>query len=584
MRCFRQLLLLACASAALGAQRGGRPPGAPSRTGAAKPADTTTVRKTPDGFVLDFQDQELRVVLSAIAEAGGLNITFANVPPTKTTLRMGQAVTRDQALEILRGVVAANDLKITETPSLIRVEGTPPSKVTPQQVAQQQSQAQQLRLYTYRLKHASSVQLAPVLMNLLVGTGSGTGRPGGTGNTGFPGSNPNSSPSMPGGGRLPTAGVGARIGTAPAPAAGANPLEAYQSILRSIGGGGATLSGSSDMRIVAEESTNSLLIRSTADDWDLVQQLIGAVDLRPLQVLIEVTIAQVTRTQDLNLGLSGTATQKKTTGVGSDTVAILPPVASARDFVYLLTGGKGTINYNVAINALQTRGDVRVLSLPIIIGQNNKEAVLDVGQNVPFVQIQQTSGIDITGRVQTIQYLPVGKTLTITPTINPDGYVNLAVKQTNNSVSNNVQFNAPIINKQEATTQVFIRDGQTTVFGGLSDNSRDRSTSGIPFLSRIPFIGGLLFGNSKRNETVSELYLFLTPHIVSSDEDVDRLREAVKGQSTLLEGMNVGAKIIPKGDTIRIGDPIRPRAPDGKPRTDTMRVRPDSLTKRPEPR
>ena len=151
MRCFRLLLLLACAAAELGAQRGARAPGAPSRTGTAKPADTTGVRKTPEGFVLDFQDQELRVVLTAIAEAGGLNITLANVPPTKTTLRMGQAVTRDQALEILRGVVAANDLKITETPSLIRVEGTPPSKVTPQQVAQQQSQAQQLRLYTYRL-------------------------------------------------------------------------------------------------------------------------------------------------------------------------------------------------------------------------------------------------------------------------------------------------------------------------------------------------------------------------------------------------------------------------------------------------
>ena len=182
------------------------------------------------------------------------------------------------------------------------------------------------------------------------------------------------------------------------------------------------------------------------------------------------------------------------------------------------------------------------------------------------------------------KYSDEGKTLTITPTINPDGYVNLAVKQTNNSVTNNVQFNAPIINKQEATTQVFIRDGQTTVFGGLSDNSRDRSTSGIPFLSRIPLIGGLLFGNSKRNETVSELYLFLTPHIVSSDEDVDRLREAVKGQSTLLDGMNVGAKIIPKGDTIRIGDPVRPKSPDAKPRTDTVRVRPDSLTKRPEAR
>ena len=79
-----------------------------------------------------------------------------------------------------------------------------------------------------------------------------------------------------------------------------------------------------------------------------------------------------------------------------------------------------------------------------------------------------------------------------------------------------------------------------------------------------------------RSDLVSELYLFLTPHIVSSDEDIDRLREAVKGQSELLQGLNVDAKIVPHGDTIRIGDPIKPK-PDAKPKSDT-------LPKRPEPR
>jgi type II secretory pathway component GspD/PulD (secretin) len=577
------LLASSLFAAPAGAQRGGRPP-----VPAPKPADTTGVRKTPDGFVLDFQEQELRVVLSAIAEAGGLNVTLANIPSQKATLRMGQAVTKEQALDILRGVAAANDLKITETPSLIRVEGTPPSRTTPQQAAQQQQQqlqqAQALKLYTYRLKHASAVQLAPVLMNLLVGTGitNNGGRGGNVGLNAPGGFQIFGNPANPGAGRGGGAGGGGAAGAgrgavAVTPANPANPAAAVQQqILQNLqqAFGGALSSQAADMRIVAEESTNSLLIRATADDWALVQQLLGSVDLRPLQVLIEVTIAQVTRTHDLNVGISGMETRKGA-GAAVDTTAILPSAASARDFVYLLTGGKGTINYSIAINALQTRGDVRVLSLPIIIGQNNKEAVLDVGQNVPFVQVSQTSGIDPTGRVQTIQYQSVGKTLTITPTINPDGYVNLAVKQTNNSVTNNVQFNAPIINKQEATTQVFIRDGQTTVFGGLADNSRDHSTSGIPFLSRIPLIGGWLFGNSTRNDIVSELYLFLTPHIVSSDEDIDRLREAVKGQSELLQDMNVNAKIVPKGDTIHIGDPVRPKPDAAKPK-------PDSLPKRPE--
>ena len=111
---------------------------------------------------------------------------------------------------------------------------------------------------------------------------------------------------------------------------------------------------------------------------------------------------------------------------------------------------------------------MRVLSLPVIIAQNNRQAVLNVGSSRPFVQVSQTVPNDPTGRVQTVQYIDVGTVLTITPTINPDGYVNLQVQQTDNSATNEVQFDAPIINKREATTQVFIRDGQTTVIGGLA--------------------------------------------------------------------------------------------------------------------
>jgi type II secretion system protein D len=591
MRTIRIALLLALAAPTLGAQRGGQrlpPP--------AKPADTTMVRKTPDGFVLDFQNQPLNVVLSAIAEAGGLNVTYSNLPTTLVTLRMGQAVTKEQALEILKAIADANALKVTETPTLIRLEG-PPRAPTPQQQQQTAQQTLQLRLYTYRLKHANAVELAPVLMNLLVGTGSATaGGRGITGVAGFPGGGVNFFPGAAGGAAggaaanppttavnpAGTAGVaggaggggggrgGGRGGGGGAAVVGGGgggaAANVFAQALQQAFGGTGPLSGSAaDIRIVAEESTNSLLIRSTEADWTLIQQVLGAVDLRPLQALIEVTIVEVERTHDLNLGISGNETRKSASGQ-LDTTAFMPSAASPLDFIYQLTGGKGTINYQVAINALQTRGDVRVLSLPIIITQNNKQAILNVGSSVPFIQVSQTSGIDPTGRVQTVQYQDVGKTLTITPTINPDGYVNLAVKQTDNSATENVQFNAPVITKREATTQIFIRDGQTTVIGGLADKTTDHTTSGIPFLSRIPWIGWI-FGNHQRNDSVSELYLFLTPHIISSDEDIDRLREAIKGQSDMLRDVNIDAKIVPKGDTIQIGTPPRPK--------------PDSTRKRP---
>jgi general secretion pathway protein D len=184
--------------------------------------------------------------------------------------------------------------------------------------------------------------------------------------------------------------------------------------------------------------------------------------------------------------------------------------------------------------------------------------------------------------VQTIQYQSVGTTLTITPIINPDGYVNLTVSQTDDNATNDVQFNAPIISQRQASTQVFIKDGQTTVIGGLTDNTTSTTISGIPILSRIPWIGGILFGSTKKTVTADELYLFLTPHVVSSDEDIDKLREATKSQSVLLEETNVNARIVPRGDTIQIGDPVKKPAGASKPPAGAVKKPDSTTTKRPD--
>jgi general secretion pathway protein D len=269
-----------------------------------------------------------------------------------------------------------------------------------------------------------------------------------------------------------------------------------------------------------------------------------------LQVLIEVTIAEVQRTHDFDLGVSGVAKRVPDGKTAADVTATLPSQSSSRDFIVQLTGGNGTIKYDVAIAALQERGDVRVLSLPVIIAQNNRQAILNVGSSRPFIQVSQTVPNDPTGRVETVQYIDVGTVLQITPTINPDGYVNLVVSQTDNSATNQLQFDAPIINKREAQTQIFIRDGETTVVGGLAGKTHSNQVSGIPFLSRIPVIGGFLFGRTTVNEETSELYLFLTPHIISSDADMQKLREAVKDGSELLRDVNVEPRIVPKTDTL----------------------------------
>ncbi len=595
-----------------GAGRGGAPP---------VRADTSATRRTPDGAVLDFKDADIAVVLGAIAEAGNLNINMNNMPSVRVTLRVAAQMSKETATEMLKVVAEGNGVTVTESPSIIRLVGPP--KAPPAPTAQQQLTAQQAallaqqnrvrELHIVRLKHATASTVAPLLMNLLRGTGAGAT---GAGRGNIPaiggiqtlqqGINAGGAAGAAGGrggrggGAGGAGGGGAAVqGAFPGAAGGRGNNPAIQALTQALGFGGQTAFGFgavnlafSDINIVADDGTNSLMILATADDFQAIQPVVQSIDLRPLQVLIEVTIAQVERSSDLNLGLSGVTTKNgtKTTTMGTsttaatgvttktststttgkvDTTGILPSAATARDFIAQLIGGTGSVNYAVAINALQSRGDVRVLSLPLIIAQNNKQAVLNVGARVPFVQVSQTVVNDPTGRVQTVQYQDVGTTLTITPTINTDGYVNLAVIQTSDNLTNNVQFDAQIINTRQAQTQVFVRDGQTTVVGGLTDNTTSNSKAGIPILSRIPLIGGLLFGNSQRSKTTSELFLFLTPHIVSSDQDIDRLREAVRGGSDLLKDVPL-QHISPGGDTIRIG----------LPRDSAKKVPPDTIKKK----
>src|SRR4051812_31376102 len=158
------------------AQRGGqtRNPVAPPK--AVQKQDTT--KKPAQGVSLDFQEQDLKVVLDALAAAGDLNVSMTNIPRQTVTVHMGRPVSREGMIELVKSVAESNGLKVTESPTLIQISGPtpePPGRAQQQQqqsFAQQlaqQNQQQQMRLFTYRLKHASAIQLAPVLTNLFSG-------------------------------------------------------------------------------------------------------------------------------------------------------------------------------------------------------------------------------------------------------------------------------------------------------------------------------------------------------------------------------------------------------------------------------
>jgi type II secretory pathway component GspD/PulD (secretin) len=459
---------------------------------------------------LDFQDADLRAVITAIAEAGALNVTYGEMPNRRVTLHLRQSVSRADMLPLLRSVAASNGLRVVEDGNLLRVEAVDARGAGVAGGAAAGTGVQQagVRLFVYRLRHARATRLAATLQTIygnrvaMGGDASGLGMSGRTLSEQLRG---NILPPL----NLDTLGRGAQGAAA---------------VL------GAAVQG--EIQIVPDETTNSLLIRAQPQDYETIRQAVDVLDLRPLQVFIEVLVAEVRRNKGLDYSVTGVIDASQN---GNTTIIQrgTPPEPDPEALLVRLTRG-GSISVDAVLTALATRGNVRILSRPLIMAENNLEARITVGSQRPFVQVFRSLPTDNAARDQVVQYRDVGTTLTLLPTINPDGYVNMQVKQEVSSATSEVQFGAPVISNREATTHLFVKDHQTVVIGGLADRQMERTRSGIPILSSIPFIGGL-FGTTHEADTQSELYLFLTPHIVATDADAERIRRGTETRLDALE-------------------------------------------------
>jgi general secretion pathway protein D len=475
--------------------------------------DPSGVQTTPQGVLVDFQDADLRLVLSALAEAGALNVVFSEIPPRRITLRMGRALPRESLLPLLRSIADANGLRVVEEAGFLRVEAVAmPVAQDPRAAA---GAAAETRLFVYRLRHVRADRLAATLQSV------------------FGGARPAAAPGLS---RAPLSERLREQRIPPFTADTARPPAPAQALAELPG----ELGG--EIQIVADETTNSLLVRAQPADWEVVQQAIQALDLRPLQVLIEVLIAEVRRTNDVELGVTARGSNRGTDDPANQIAGVL---RTTGEFIFeiLQLGGA---DLDVVISALAESGQFRILSRPVVLAQNNEEARILVGSQRPFVQVIRALPTDAAVRDQVVQYRDVGTSLHIKPTINPDGYVNLQVVQEVSSATTEIQFGAPVISTREAATYLFVRDGQTAVIGGLMERQRDLTRSGIPLLMDIPLLG-LLFGSTRSEITQAELFIFLTPRIIYADEDTDRVREGVEQSSPLLRRVLPQPPLVPPG-------------------------------------
>jgi general secretion pathway protein D len=445
------------------------------------------VERSDDGVLLNFQDVDISFALTAMAQAAGRGVLYHDLPQKSITFRTTEAVSRDALVPMIRSLARANGVTVTEEGSILWFRGSGEAEPDPRQ------------LYIYRLRHQRAPELGATLAALFGGP----------------------MPTTTARGPAPTLGQQLRElqQAQPAQQATVSP----QGIVISARGVEGV---SAEVLIIPEEVTNSLLVRATPADWALLEQAVMALDLRPLQVVIEVVIAEVRRSVDREVGLSYGADRTRERDILEGG---LPLRGDAAEDAFALRAIRfGDVNVQVALNALATTGDVRILSRPVVLAQNNQPARILVGSQRPFISASRTLPTDPLGaRDQVVQYREVGTVLDILPTINDEGYVNLGITQEVSNATAETQFGAPIISTREATTQLLARNGQTVVLGGLVDRQTEQVRTGVPWLSEIPVLGRL-FGTTRDAEATSELFLFLTPYIVASDEDADRLREHIE--------------------------------------------------------
>jgi general secretion pathway protein D len=464
---------------------------ASSGTAQLRAQQDTTIASPRDSVRVRLVDVDLRAAIQSLAPYIDRPVIFAGVTGTRVTLETPGLVARVDVIRLLRGVLESQGMELVADSGIYRVAQKGAAKSADSAAtARPMRPAGAVQLFAIHLRHARAADVAATV-NALYGRSSAVGEIGTSPQTLDARLKQNQIP--PGQLSVPAAVV-------------------------TVAGRVAELTG--DVTIVPDPRSNSLLIRATQMDFELIQAAVEILDIRPLQVLIEVMIAEVRRDRSFAFGVDASTRAKGIRGTDDATAkASQSSGGISGDFVTQIMN-LGSVGLTATLTAAASHGDVKILSRPLIVAANNEQAQILVGSQRPFVQVSRSLPTDAASRDQVVQYMDVGTRLVVRPTISPDGYVVLEVTQEVNNATTEIAFNAPVISTRSVQTKLLIKDGQTVALGGLRDRERDSNQGGIPLLSSIPLIGGL-FGHASRQTSDTELFLFLTPHVIRTDAESD---------------------------------------------------------------
>jgi general secretion pathway protein D len=401
-----------------------------------------------------------------------------------------------------------------------------------------------LQFYVYNLSNQRAEKLGPLLQQAFTGRAS-----------------------QPTGAAAPTVAPGTPAGTivnpptfTPVnPATGSNISPAPVTATATASGPGTGSGIVRNLQVVADKDNNTLLIIATAAEYSVIEAALRKLDVPQRQVVMEVTIAEVTLTDDIQFGVdwlfkggapSGSSSRSGSGGnlnsllVGSGnpanpTSTTNPIVKLAQGFTYILNNTNFPGGIQAALKLLDAYGNTKVIANPHVAALDNQKATIKSGDRIP-ISSNTTVGGTLNGITTTSQYIDTGVLLQVTPHINSGGLVTLDV-QAEVSVPGNSgcpveQQCAPPISTRSVQTLIAVPSGRTMVMGGLINESRANTSQGIPLISRIPFLGGL-FGEQELKNNRTELVLFITPRVVEDEKDIGLVVDDLRKRMDYLDRM-----------------------------------------------
>lgn len=301
----------------------------------------------------------------------------------------------------------------------------------------------------------------------------------------------------------------------------------------SSGGGGQSQGTTRSGRLVVDEARNAVIFSGSATEWARYRPLIEQLDVPTREALIEVSVLEVSLTDNMSLGVQGLfsgSIDNHPFTIGSLVTGtngtVTDPGQSASGLNIRVFNSAGQLRG--ALTALATNNRVNVLSSPRLLARSGAEAKILIGDDVPTVTSQSQSTVGSSSVLQSVQYRQTGVVLTVKPVIHAGQRVDLEVSQEVSDVNTAAQvsgISSPTISSRKVTTQLSLFDGATVILGGLIKESRTLGDEGIPVLKDLPIIGQA-FRSNKDNRARTELIVLITPYIITGPDDIQAITGA----------------------------------------------------------